>query len=69
MNAHEFYETRANEARAEAEAALLDNVRDRCLRAAMAWDVMAERARYTDALRAKREATKPADPDPAPQAG
>ena len=39
----QLYRTRAAEARAEAEAATLDNVRDRCLRAAEAWERMADR--------------------------
>jgi len=39
----QLYRSRAAEARAEAEGATLDNVRDRCLRAAEAWDRMADR--------------------------
>jgi len=39
----QLYRTRAAGARAEAEAATLDNVRDRCLRAAEAWERMADR--------------------------
>jgi hypothetical protein len=56
----EFYTTRAAEARADAEAAPLTNVRDRCLRAAAAWDAMAHRAARTDRMRAEAEAKKAA---------
>ena len=54
----EFYQARAAEARADAEAATLDNVRDRCLRAAAAWDARAARAHRGDAMRARQEADK-----------
>jgi len=57
---HDFYEARAAQARSEAEAATLDNVRDRCLRAAAAWDAMAARAQRGDTLRAKQAAEKEA---------
>ncbi|MDQ8758121.1 hypothetical protein RCO27_17990 [Sphingosinicella sp. LHD-64] len=56
----DFYRTRADEARAEADAAGLANVRDRCLRAAAAWDVMAARAVRSDRLRAEEEKRKAA---------
>ena len=55
---HEFYSARAAEARRDAEAAKLDNVRDRCLRAAAAWEAMAARAERTGTFRAKQEAEK-----------
>ena len=57
---HEFYTTRAAEARADADAATLDNVRDRCLRAATAWEAMAARAHRSDTFRAKQAAEKEA---------
>ena len=44
---------RAAVARAEAEAATLPNVRERCLRAEAAWAEMAERADRTEKMRAK----------------
>ena len=44
---------RAAVARAEAEAATLPNVRERCLRAEAAWVEMAERADRTERMRAK----------------
>ena len=57
---HDFYVSRAAEARADADAAVLDNVRDRCLRAALAWEAMAARAHRSDSFRAKQEAEKAA---------
>lgn len=56
----DFYRARAAEARRDAEASGLANVRDRCLRAAEAWEVMADRAIRTDRLRAEQEARKAA---------
>jgi len=57
---HEQFTARAEEARADAEAATLDNVKERCLRAAAAWEAMAARARRTDTMRAKQIADKEA---------
>jgi hypothetical protein len=68
---HEFYLERAAASRREAEAATLSNVRERCLRAAAAWDEMAARAARTERMRAETEAKKaleaaiPAAPAPA----
>jgi hypothetical protein len=55
---HELYLTRAAEARADADLATLDNVRDRSLRAAAAWQAMADRAARTDVFRAQQAAAK-----------
>lgn len=55
---HEFYEERALASRADAEAALLANVRERHLCAALAWEGMAVRARRTKAMRADLDARK-----------
>lgn len=55
---HEFYLERATAARRDADAATLTNVRDRCLRAAAAWDEMAARAARTERMRAEAEAKK-----------
>jgi hypothetical protein len=52
----EFYRARAAEEHDRADEALLDNVRDRCLRAEAAWIAMAVRAERTATLRASREA-------------
>ncbi len=53
-----FYRTRAAEARRDAEAALLANVRERWLCAADAWDVMASRLARTERARADTLARK-----------
>ena len=55
---HDFYSARAAEARADAERAPLENVRDRWLRAATAWDAMAKRVKRTEAYRAEHAAAK-----------
>jgi hypothetical protein len=55
---HDFFVTRAAQSRDEAEAAVLDNVRERCLRAAAAWDGMAARAERTDRARVRTAAEK-----------
>jgi hypothetical protein len=56
----DFYRARAIDARADADAASLDNVRDRCLRSAAAWDTMADRAQRTGRMRERLEAEKAA---------
>ena len=53
----EFYRARAEQCRVEADAATLDNVRDRCLRAEEAWIRMAERVERTEAMRRDKEET------------
>lgn len=60
MSNLDFYLARAAEARTDADNASLDNVRDRCLRAAAAWDAMAQRAQRGDTFRAKLAAEKEA---------
>lgn len=69
MTDRETFLARAAEARAQAEAATLDNVRERCLRAEAAWNAMAERAERTEAMRAtlladKAKVTAAAEPQP-----
>ena len=52
---HRDFETnleRAEDARTQAEAATLVNVRERCLRAEAAWREMAARVERTDKMRA-----------------
>ena len=49
----------------EADAATLDNVRDRALRAEAAWTAMAVRSRKTEASRDAREARTLSDAAPA----
>jgi len=51
MTDRETYLARAAQARADADAATLDNVRERCLRSAAAWNEMAERAERTEQMR------------------
>jgi hypothetical protein len=58
MTDRETYLARAAEARAQAEAATLDNVRDRCLRSEAAWSEMAARAERTEKMRATLLAEK-----------
>lgn len=57
MRESQVYTERAEACRAEAEAATLANVRERCLRAEQAWISMAERSRRTEAAKAAREVT------------
>ncbi|HWT12568.1 MAG TPA: hypothetical protein VN231_07430 [Allosphingosinicella sp.] len=66
---HQFYRLRADEARRAAEIATLDNVRDRHLRAAAAWQAMAERAARTERGRAETDARKAAEEGPSPPSG
>ncbi|MCT2559154.1 hypothetical protein N0B51_09180 [Tsuneonella sp. YG55] len=56
----EFYDARANEAAADAEAATLDNVRERNLRAEKTWRALANQARKVMVDRQKTEAEKAA---------
>lgn len=65
MSQLDFYLARAAEAKRDAEAATLANVRERCLRAAAAWDEMAARADRGDKMRARIEAEKAAAAVPA----
>ena len=51
MTDRETYLARAAEARSQADAATLSNVRDRCLRSEAAWNEMAERAERTEQMR------------------
>lgn len=54
----EFYDARANEAAAEAEAATLDNVRERNLRAEKTWRALATQAQKVMVDRSKAEAVR-----------
>ena len=56
MRESEIFEARAAACQADADAATLDNVRERSLRAGRAWAEMADRSRRTEAARATREA-------------
>jgi len=57
---HKFYTERAADARRDADAASLDNVRERHLRAAAAWDAMAARQARVTYMRAETDARKAA---------
>ncbi len=62
----EFYRAQAKLMREQAESAVLDNVRDRCLRSAEAWTQMADRAERHRASVLKTEAAKAAAAADAP---
>ena len=51
----DFYDQRARAAQAEADKAVLDNVRERELRSARAWREMADRQLMIDSERVKAE--------------
>lgn len=53
-----FCRKQADTERANAATSTLDNVRERCERAAKSWEVMAARAERTQKLRVERE-TRP----------
>jgi hypothetical protein len=61
MNSLEFYVEQAAGCRRQADAATLANVRDRCLRSALAFEDMAARLRLTQTYRASDIARKAAD--------
>jgi hypothetical protein len=63
MTDREIYLARAAEARNAADAATLDNVRERCLRSEEAWMLMADRAERTEKMRATLLAAKSAAAD------
>ncbi|HEX8401340.1 MAG TPA: hypothetical protein VF628_06505 [Allosphingosinicella sp.] len=58
MSQRDFYLARAAESKSEADAALLDNVRVRCLRSEAAWNDMAARAGRAERMRARLIAEK-----------
>ncbi len=58
---HLFYLERAAEARATADAATLDNVRERWLRSEASWIEMAARSERSEKMRAKLIAEKAAE--------
>ena len=64
----DFFIARAAEARRDADSASLANVRERCLRAAEAWDAMADRAarseRHREADAARKAAMVENEPQP-----
>jgi hypothetical protein len=60
----QFFLARADAARAEAEAATLDHVRERCRRSEAAWTVLADKARRSEQLRSEEAERKAAAAQP-----
>jgi hypothetical protein len=56
----EFFLARAAQARAEAEAATLEHVRERCRRSEAAWTALADRAQRSELLRIEEQKRKAA---------
>ena len=65
----DLYLARAGEARAAADGATLDNVREQCLRAEEAWLSMARRQQQLIDMQARNEAEKAAAARTPVQAG
>lgn len=57
----DFYLSQAEKCRVEAEASALTQVRDRNMRAAAAWQAMADKLARAETARAERVATPPAN--------
>jgi hypothetical protein len=62
MNTLEVYLERAADCRREADQTILPNVREQCLRAAFAWESMADRLRSTEKYRADEAVRKGSEP-------
>jgi hypothetical protein len=58
----QFYLARAEQARIDAEAATLANVRERCRRCETAWNGLASRAARSEQLRISEELRKAGQP-------
>jgi hypothetical protein len=56
----QFFLARAEQARAEAEAATLDHVRERCRRSEAAWSALADKAHRGERLRIEDQKRKAA---------
>ncbi len=61
MSMLQFYTERSADCRRDADSSKLDNVRQRYLNAAVAWEVMADRVRQTETYRADGIARKAAE--------
>lgn len=64
----QFYIARAEQARAEADAATLEHVRERCRRSEAAWTALADRAQRSERMRveeAERKAALAMETEPA----
>ena len=58
MTSSIFYRDQASEQQVAADAATLDNVRDRCRRASTAWTALAIRSERADAARTQNASNK-----------
>jgi len=56
----QFFLARAEQARAEGDAATLDHVRERCRRAEAAWQVLADRAERSERVKVEEEVKRKA---------
>ena len=56
----QFFLARADQARAEAEAATLEHVRERCRRSEAAWTALADRAQRSELMRIEEQKRKAA---------
>jgi hypothetical protein len=63
-NTLKFYLDRAEQAREDAEAATLSNVKDRCRRSEAAWTILADRAALAEKNRLKLAMLKAAEQPP-----
>jgi hypothetical protein len=61
-NTLQFYRDRADQAREDAEAATLSNVRERCRRSEAAWTQLADRVASTEEKRLQQLMLKAAAP-------
>jgi hypothetical protein len=61
----QFFLARAEQARAEADAAPLDHVRERCRRSEAAWTALADKALRSEQLRIEEAERKAAMAEPA----
>ena len=57
----DFYRARVEQARADADAATLDHVRERCLRSEAAWLQLAGRAQRAEDMRAREDEHRAAE--------
>ena len=60
----QFFLARAEQARAECEAATLEHVRERCRRSEAAWQALADRAERSENMRAAEAERKAEQSEP-----
>ncbi len=66
MSILQIYVERASQSRNEAASASLINIRDRCLRSALAWEAMADQLRLTETYQLANEVARSASIEVAP---